>query len=378
VIRLRQGLVVFQFAASLTLIICTAFIYLQVQHGKNRSLGMNIEQVLMIEANQDIQNQIEPLRQKLLATGAVENIGFSSQGMYWIWSNGGGWKWQGKPEEIDPLVSNVSITDDLLPTLNITLNEGRNFDYALDGNTNNRVIINQAFADLMGEEGRVDGKLFYGSEDLEDACTIIGIVNNFVFNRMYSTKSEPVIFFLSENGNNLFIRIKAGDMQTSLEKIEEVFKEIDPNHPFEYKFMEAQFNKMFNSHLFLGKLAGIFALLAVFISCLGLFGLTAFSAEHRTKEIGIRKVMGATIPNIIELLGRDFMILIGISFVIAIPLAWWIMHQWLQNFGYRIGLSWWVFAASALLVIVIALLTVGIFALHAAMANPVKAISKSE
>jgi ABC-type antimicrobial peptide transport system permease subunit len=138
--------------------------------------------------------------------------------------------------------------------------------------------------------------------------------------------------------------------------------------------MNEKFNRMFYSELFVGKLAGLFAILAIFISCLGLFGLTAFAAEQRTREIGIRKVFGATIPNIVELVGRNFLLLIGISFVFAIPLAWWIMHRWLQSYDYHIKLSWWVFAASGLLVIIIALLTVSFQSIKAATANPVKSV----
>jgi ABC-type antimicrobial peptide transport system permease subunit len=375
VIRLRESLVVFQFAVSLILIICTIFIYLQIEHTKKRSLGMDVERVLMIETNPDIKNHFDALQQELLATGVIESIGLSSQDMLHIGSNGGGWKWHGKPEEIDPLVSYVELTDGLLPTLNITMYDGRNFEQALDENTN-RVIINKAFADLMGEEGRIEGKLWQSDDDWEETATIIGITNDFVFNGIYSTKSDPVMFYLSDGGGNLFIRVKPGDMQTSLQKIENVFKQIDPYHPFEYKFMEKRLYWMFHSELFVGKLAGLFAALAIFISCLGLFGLSAFAAEQRTREIGIRKVFGATIMNIVALVGRTFMILTGISFAIAIPLAWWIMHQWLKNYEYRIEITWWVFAASGVLVILVALLTVSFQSIKAAVTDPVKAIAK--
>ena len=377
VIWLRKGLVVFQFAVSLTLIICTAFIYLQVQHTKSRSLGMNVERVLIAEANDDIRNHLEPMKQGLVATGVVENIGLSNQTMLNIWSNGGGWQWQGKPDNVNPLVSTAGVTDNLFSTLNITLNEGRHFDQSTDNGVNN-VIINRAFADLIGNEGRIGGRIWQGSSsNSENTYTIVGIINNFVFNNIYSIKPGPSIFYLDGSGNNLFIRLKPGDLPSALKKVESVFKKIDPNHPFEYKFMDEQFEQKFKSTLLVGKLAGLFAALAIFISCLGLFGLTAFSAEQRTREIGIRKVLGASVLNIVELLGRNFMLLIGISFLIAIPLAWWIMQDWLQSYEYRIGISWWVFAASGILVILIAMLTIGFQAVKAATANPVKAI-KSE
>ena len=376
VVWLRKGLVVFQFTASLTLIICTAFIYLQVQHTKNRSLGMNVSQVLMMDANQDIQHHIEPLKQELLGTGVVENVGLSSQTMLNIWNNGWGFQWPGKPDNLNPLISFVMMSDGLFSTLNITFYEGR--DYSSADNNTNHIIINKALANLMGDEGRIDGQLWQGENNQEgDKGTIIGIVNNFVFNDMYSMKQEPVVFLLDESGNQLnhvFIRLKPGNIQTALQKVESVMKRFDPNHPFEYKFMDEQFEQKFKPTLLVGKLAGLFAALAIFISCLGLFGLTAFSAEQRTREIGIRKVLGASVMGIVELLGRNFMALIGISFVIAIPLAWWITREWLQGYAYRIGISWWVFAAGGVLVSSIALLTVGVLAVRAATANPVKAI----
>jgi len=375
VVWLRKGLVIFQFAASLMLIICAAFIYLQVQHTRNRSMGMNVEQVILAEANQEIRNQFEPLRHELLSTGNVENVGLSSQTMLNLNTNMTGWKWQGKQDNAELLIYYVGVTGDLFPTLQITLHEGRHFEAGIDANANN-IIINKAFADIMGEEGRIGGRLWRG-ENTENAFTIIGIINDFVFNDMYGISQNPAVFSLDRNMSNLFIRLKPGNIQSVLQEVETVVRKIAPNHPFEYRFMDEQFNKMFKSTLLVGKLSGLFAALAVFISCLGLFGLTAFAAEQRTKEIGIRKVLGATVTDIVVLLGRDFMVLTIASFVIAIPLAWWVMHQWLQNFGYRINLSWWVFAGSGVLVILIAMFTVGWIAIRAATANPVKAI-KSE
>ena len=374
IVRTRQGLVIFQFAVSLTLIICVSFIYLQVDHTRNRSLGMNVEQVIVSDANQDIQNNFEPLKQDLIATGFVENVGISSQTMLDLSQNNLGWGWQGKPDETEPVIYSVSITDELLQTLDITLYDGRNYDRNIDANTNN-IVINKAFADIMGEEGRIGNRVWRGYNS-ENALTIIGIVNNFISNDIYAVTQAPVAFHLDENGSNrkLFIRLKPGNIQNALPTVEAAVRKIAPNHPFEYQFMDEMFGQKFKSTLLVGKLAGWFAALAVCISCLGMFGLAAFAAEQRTREIGIRKVLGATIANVVIMLGHSFIVLIGISFVIAIPLAWWVMYGWLQSYEYRIGLSWWVFAAAGLLVVIIALLTVGFQAIKAATVNPVKAI----
>ena len=372
VVRFRQGLVVFQFAVSITLIICTTFVYIQIHHTKSRSLGMDVEQVIMLEANQDLQNHYEPLKQELLATGFVDNVGLSSQSMLEINNNGGGWNWQGKPEHIDPLVSIVGITEGLFPSLQITLYEGRDFDPGADADFNN-IIINQSFAGLMGEAGQIGGQLWQ-DDDNEDALTIIGIVNDFIYNDMNSITPRPAVFWMGGEKNNLFIRLKPGNMLSSLQKVETVIKQITPGQPFEYQFMDEQFEQNFKSYLLVGKLAGLFAALAIFISFLGLLGLTAFSVEQRTREIGIRKVFGASVLNIVNLIGLNFMLLISISFLIAIPLAWWIMHGWLQNFAYRIHIHWWVFAGSGVLVMLIAIGTVGLLAGKAAMKNPVDSI----
>jgi ABC-type antimicrobial peptide transport system permease subunit len=325
-----------------------------------------------LEANQDLQNHYEPLKQELLATGFVDNVGLSSQRMLDISSNGGGWNWQGKQDHIDPLVSIVGITDGLFPSLQITLHEGRNFDRGDDADSGN-IIINQSFAELMGEEGQIGGRLWQDDNN-EDALTIIGIVNDFIYNDMNSITPRPTVFWTGWEKNNLFIRLKPGNMQSSLQKVETAVKQITPGHPFEYQFMDEQFAQKFKSHLLVGKLAGLFAALAIFISCLGLFGLTAFSVEQRTREIGIRKVFGASVLNIVNLIGLNFMLLISISFLIAIPLAWWIMHGWLQNYAYRIPINWWVFAGSGALVMLIAMVTVGFLAGKAAMKNPVDSI----
>jgi len=309
----------------------------------------------------------------LQATGVVETAGLSSQTMLNIWNNGWGWQWQGKPDDNELLICNVEITDGLFQTLNIALYDGREYDRSIDRNAAN-IIINKTLAHLMGEEGRVGGRLWRGGESWMEGGDIIGIVNDFVFNDIYSIESKPAVFRLSENGNYLFIRLKPGNMQFALQQVETVVKRFSPSHPFEYQFMDEQLEQKFKSTLLVGKLAGLFAALAIFISCLGLFGLTAFSVEQRTREIGIRKVLGASVLNIIELLGRNFMLLIGISFVIAIPLAWWIMHEWLQNYEYRIKISGWVFAGSGVLVLLIAMLTVGFLSVKAATVNPVKAI----
>lgn len=368
----RKGLVVFQFAVSLILIICTAFIYLQIQHTRNRSLGMDIAQVLTINASDDIKKNYAPIKQELISTGMVDQVALSSQQMIQLWNNGGGYNWPGKPDDVNPLVSHVVISSGLLSTLGMEIVDGHDFDTDDSEANGNYVIINETLAGLMGDEGRVGGRINQGGGDYNE---VIAIVNDFVFNSVYRTNSAPVIMWCYPQGASyLFVRIKAGNTQAALDKIGGVIRQFDPGYSFEYRFMDDRFDRMFRSEQLTGKLSMLFAALAIFISCLGLFGLSAFSAEQRTREIGIRKVLGASVWGITVQLGRNFVILVLMSFVVAIPVAWWIMHDWLQRFPYHVNTSWAVFAVACLLVIVIAILTVSFQSIKAATANPIKAI----
>jgi ABC-type antimicrobial peptide transport system permease subunit len=369
---LRKGLVVFQFSVSTVLIICTSFIYLQIRHAKNRPLGMNIEQVLTVSASGDMMNKFEPLKQTLLNTGFVSDVALSGASMLHIQTGWTGMNWPGKPDNIDPRMLITMVSPGMISTLRLELLEGRDFDASMPAY--GHFIINETLAKMMGDEGRVGGRLRQGTNN--NYAEIIGVVKNFVFNDMYSVSQEPAAFWHNPNRTNrLFIRLNTSNVQSALSAIGAVIKEFSPANPFNYRFMEEQFNDIFHKELFTGKLAILFAALAIFISCLGLFGLTAFVAEQRTREIGIRKVFGASVSSVLLLLGRAFLFQLALSFAVAIPLGWFFVNNyWLNNFAYRIDTHWTVFAAVCLLVAFIAIFTVSIMALNAATANPVKSI----
>jgi ABC-type antimicrobial peptide transport system permease subunit len=377
VVWIRKGLFVFQFVISFVLICATAVIYLQIRHAQNRPLGFNKENLAMFPTTSEVNQHKEVVVSELRNSGAVTNAGFSDQPVIFLGNNGGGYNWQGKDPSIDPLISFLCITPGLLETVGITFKEGKDFETFFDSEKEmkNQVIINQSFADMMGEEGQVGRML--GTKWNEETMEIIGIVNDFVFNNIYREKSEPVLFRPWYDEGYLFVRLNPNiETVEALGKVKEVLHQFSPDFPFESQFMSERFDGMFSSERFVGKLASLFAALAIIISCLGLLGLSAFSAEQRTREIGIRKVFGATVLKIVKLLGYNFIILIGVSFVIAIPLAWWLTTDWLQKFEYRIAISWWIFAACGILVILIALLTISFQATKAALANPAKAIKK--
>ncbi|HMJ47149.1 MAG TPA: FtsX-like permease family protein, partial [Ferruginibacter sp.] len=211
--------------------------------------------------------------------------------------------------------------------------------------------------------------------DDDEKYTVAGVVKDFLFNDMYG-KPDPVIFFNQPSRTgNMLVRIKEDkDLQQALTKIGSVMDKDNPGYPFEYKFMDAEFDNIFRSEMMVSRLSRLFAGLTILISCLGLFGLAAYTAERRTKEIGIRKVLGATVQNVLFLLSADFLLLVFIAFIIAFPLAWWAMHSWLQDFAYRININWGIFLAAGAAAILIALVTVSFQAIKAALSNPVRSL----
>ena len=232
------------------------------------------------------------------------------------------------------------------------------------------MIINETLVNLMGKGDAVGSIITDGDGE---QYTVVGVVKDFIYNNMYSA-SAPLILYADTSGTNfLTMRLKPDvSLSTALPKVEGVIKRSNPAYPFEYKFVDEQFDQFFKTETLIGKLAGIFSGLAIIISCLGLFGLAAYTAERRTKEIGIRKVLGASIARLARLLSKDFLILVGVSCIIAFPVAWWMMYNWLQDYEYRIGINWIIFLVAGLLALFIALLTVSFQAIKAALANPIK------
>lgn len=372
---IRKGLVVFQFTIAFVLICATYVVYLQIQHTQHRDLGINKDDLALFVATPEIRQSFNAIENELMNTGLVESAGLSSQNLLRIGTNGGGYTWQGKNPDFDPLISHVAVSPGLIQAAGLDIATGRDF-YPNENmeKGNETVIINQALAELMGEEGKVGGHL---GRDLSDGgAEIVGVVKNFVFNDMYREKPDPVIMTPTPSYTNLlFVRLKpdASKLEAS-SKIISILKTFSPNESFEPAFMEDSFNNMFQFELLQGKLSGLFAGLAVFISCLGLFGLSAFSAEQRTKEIGIRKVLGASIWNILVLLGKSYMMLIMIALAVGTPIAVYITGNYLDDYAYRITIGWQIFTFVALLVVAIALLTMAFQSLKAAIANPANSI----
>ncbi len=368
----RKGLVVLQFAISVIIIIAVVVVYHQIQFTKNRDLGFNKDKVLYVPTTPALTKSFASLKQDILNTNKISSVSlgaFSPLGMY---NNGGGWNWEGKNADQEVLVTNVSTDADYLKTFGIKLAAGRGFsaDPAIDSAN---VIINESFAKLMGKAGHVGAQIWQNSSQ---RLTVIGITKNFVYNDMNEAHPAPLIFFHSpSNANYIFMTIKpANDLQGTISKLQSIFQNADASQPFEYHFIDKDFEQKFRYQQFIGSLATIFGCLAIFISCLGLFGLASFVAEQRKKEIGVRKVLGASVQGITTLLSKDFLFLVGISCLIAFPAAWWIMHNWLQSYEYRTNVSWWIFGIAGVGALLITLLTVSFQAIKAAVANPVNSL----
>lgn len=367
----RKILVVIQFTVSVTLIIGTVIVYKQIQHAKNRPVGYTREGLITVMMNTpDLYGRYNALREALLKTGAVENMAQSSSPVTGIWSNQIGFNWQGKDPNTTPLFGIVAATHDYGKTMGWTIKEGRDFsrDFPTDSGA---IILNEAGVKLTGLKDPV-GQIITWNDEKKP---VVGVVKDMVMESPYDP-IKPTVFFVSYNWASVItIRIKPElPIQTAISKIQPVFKHFNPGGPFEYKFTDEQYAEKFENEQRIGNLATFFAILAIFISCLGLFGLASFVAEQRTKEIGVRKVLGATVFNLWKMLSTDFFALVIISCCIAIPIAWYFLHQWLQRYEYRTSVSWWVFLAAAGGALLITILTVSFQAIKAALANPVRSL----
>jgi putative ABC transport system permease protein len=367
----RQVLVVLQFSFSISLMIGTVIIYQQIQYGKNRPIGYDNKGLLSVFGSTELIKNYDPLRNELLASGAVSSICKSSSPPYTIWSNNNGWEWKGsKPDDISAIFSTIAVSYDYIKTMGIKLKAGRDFskDFSSDSSG---VILNEAAVKRMGLENPVGELLKWNGSPRK----IIGVIPDIQMGSPF-LKVEPLTIVFSKTWVNSFcIRLNPNvSASVAIKKMNAIFDKYNPGFPFEYQFTDEQYAKKFDYLELIGNLSLVVAFLAIFISCLGLFGLASFMAEQRTKEIGVRKVLGATVLNITTLLSKDFLKLVIISIVIASPIAYFTMKTWLQDYEYRIEIGAGVFVLVMVVAIVIALSTVSYQAIKAGLANPVKSL----
>ena len=309
------------------------------------------------------------MKDELLKTNSVENINGSFSPSTEIWWSSPVPDWKGKPEKADFLVNMTAVGVDFTKTFGVKMIEGKDFTGMPSDSSS--LIINQSAVKILGLKNPIGTVFRQGKQE----HTVIGVMADLIMDSPFKTIDPLFVYYNHDNFNMLNVRLKdAHPMEQSLAEIEQIFKKYNPEYPFEYQFVDAEYAKKYGDEQRVGKLALIFAILAIFISCLGLFGLASFIAEQRTKEIGIRKVLGATVANLWQLLSKDFVILVIISCLVATPIAYYFMSQWLQKYTYRTDISWWVFAVAAFGALAITLLTVSYQAIKAALMNPVKSL----
>ena len=367
----RRVLVVLQFTVSVILIIATVIAFRQLQFGRNRPVGYDRSGLLMLPMyTREIHDHFDIVRNELLKSGAILNMAESFSPVTGVWSTNGGFSWEGKDPAMAVDFPNDGISIDYGRTVGWHFKEGRDFsrDYATDTAA---FVINETAARFIGLRDPVGKTVIWDNEPY----TIIGVIKDVIAESPFDP-IRPSFFHLNRDpGTRMLVRLNpALGVQTALDRIAGVLRKHNPNHPFDYQFVDREYARKFGDEQRFGRLTGVFSILAIFISCLGLFGMASFMAERRTREIGVRKVLGATLFSLWRLLSTDFVVLVMISLAIAFPVAWYAMSGWLQHYQYRTGIPWWIFPVAGAGTLLITLLTVSFQAIKASLMNPVKSL----
>ncbi|NML38151.1 FtsX-like permease family protein [Chitinophaga sp. G-6-1-13] len=367
----RRALVVLQFTFAIVLIICTIVVTKQIRYGENRKTGIDMDNLVHVFLNDEMNKNFHLIKQELIASGYATSVSKVMSPLSENWAYGLSLRWKGKPENMKVQVNRYTSEGDLVKTAGMRLIQGRDIDLKQYPTDSTACLINEAAVKLMGFKDPIGQEIF----DDPDNFHVVGVVGDFIQESPYMPV-KPIIIKGPKSWTGTVL-VKLNDQQplaANIAGMEKVFKKYNPAFPLEINFAHDAYASKFGNEQFTGKLAAIFAGLTIFISCLGLFGLAAFMAESRFKEIGIRKVLGASVSNIVVLLSGDFVQLVVIAVLIASPVAYWISQQWLKEFYYRITPGIGIFIAAGMLAIIIALLTVSSLAIKAALANPVKSI----
>ncbi|GAB3263949.1 ABC transporter permease [Larkinella harenae] len=373
---LRNALVTIQFVVSIGMIIGTLVVYQQLRFIQNKKVGFDKEQVLILHDTYVLGDKLNAFRNELAKQTQIVNASLAGYVPAGNSNNGvDGFSDANAPAEATPFrLRTYRIDEDYLKTLGIGLAQGRNFSRAF-ATDSAAVLVNEAAVRQFGWKNPIGQRLVNvgnGSPGDRRTYTVVGVTKDFHFESLHQ-HIAPLIMKYGGDNYQLALRIRTDDLPALLKKLEHSWK-VETDSPFSYSFLNERFNKMYQSEQRIGELFGIFAGLAVIIACLGLFGLAAFTTLQRTKEIGVRKVLGASVTSIVALLSKDFIRLVGIAILIATPLGWYAMNQWLADFAYRVELSWWVFALAGLVAVLVALLTVSYQSIKAALVNPVRSL----
>lgn len=365
----RHVLVVLQFAISILLISATFIVYQQIQHIKNRDMGYDASNLIMIPGTADIKTNYTVIKQELLGSNLVSSVTKASSPITEVWWKSGAPDWNGKPADLSIIVSGIRTDVDFTKTMGIKMLTGNDFS-GMPADSSS-ILLNKAAVEAMNLKNPLGMEMRFGDE----RYNVIGVTDNVVMESPYQPVDPMLVFYNSNESGIISLRLKEGVLpQKALPFIELIFKKYNPAYPFDYQFADAEFGKKFLTEELISTITNIFAGLAIFICCMGLGGLAAFTIEKRFREIGIRKVLGSTVAQVLMLISKEFMKLVLVAFVIAAPISWWLMHNWLAQYTYHINIGIWVFLAVGTIVLLITLLVVSLNTIRAANTNPVKSL----
>lgn len=365
----RRGLVAFQFTLSIILIVGMIVVYKQMDYFQTRNLGYDREDLVYIPIEGDLIKNYNVFKETARNMPGVLNISKMRNSPTYIEHHTGSINWTGKDPSLEVAFADAIVGYDFVKTMNLQLKEGR--DFSKNFNDSTSFILNETAVAKIGYKDPVGQPVSWGNRHGK----VIGVVKDFHFNSMHAA-IDPLIIRLDEDWTwgTIMVRTQAGKTKEVLTGLEKLCRSLNPRFPFTYQFSDEEYTKLYKSEQVVSRLSGYFAFLGIFISCLGLFGLATFMAEQRTKEIGVRKVLGASVPNIFVLLSANFLKPVAVAILVASPVAWYVMERWLSGFAYKIDIDWWIFLLAGMLTVVIAMLTVSFQSVRAAFMNPVKSL----
>jgi putative ABC transport system permease protein len=367
---LRKALVVIQFGISVAMITSTWIVFDQLQFLRKADLGFDKDNIIRIGLfTDDMSAKYSVLRDELKKIPTVENVGSAGT------SPGQGigknllYVEDDKGAMVDRGIDLYGIDYDYIPTMGMKIVEGRNFSRDFTSDTSKAVLVTEAMAKRMNWKESIGKKFHLGSSLDAPLVEVVGVVKDYHHRSLYDI-IDPILFYLHENNGIVHIKIAGNDVKGTISKIETAWKNVFPSRPFEYRFLDDEFNEQYRNDQKRGTIFSVFSIITIAIACLGLLGLSSYTTEQRTREIGIRKVVGASVNNIMVMISKDFVLLVLIAIVLSLPFAWWSMKNWLHNFAYRIDIRYITFVLAALAALIITFLTIGYHTVRAALANP--------
>ena len=365
----RHVLVVAQFMISILLISATIIIYRQIEFIRNRDIGYDPNNLISVPSSPDIDKNYKAIKQDLISSGLVASVTRTGSPITQIQWRSGPPDWPGKPKDATIIFSCMSTDVDLTKTMGIRFQRGKDFSgLPVDSSS---VILNKAAVDVMKLKNPLGTELRYGGPDRK--FYVIGVTENVVMNTPFTPVDPMMIFYNANFSSDVSMRVKNGVApQQAIAAMEKIFNKYNPSYPFQYKFIDQEFGKKFLAEELVSKITNIFSGLAIFICCIGLAGLASFTIEKRFREIGIRKVLGASVRSVLMLISKLFLKLVAIAFLVAVPLTWWLMNNWLNKYDFHISISIWQFIGVGFFILLLTLAVVSLNTLRAAMSSPVK------